>query len=487
MPFWGLVLVGLPDLLLKTMTNPFYVDPTMFSRLKPPLVGEDETNPDPSQYDLNGIPGEVISHTSPGHPLVGAAEQGQGPSKSLGGKKKFDKSDFFLNLLSNFTYALGQGLQANNGNGARGDMQGAGAALVAPFQLKRIKQQDEYQRQQMERAQAQEELYRQQALRQMQLHEENNQRIAEGEKVRTAAMARLQVQVDANAPGKAAQANRAKYISTNDGVMEITDNGLKRVEGTGPTTIEVTSDIATRMGLPEDMIGKKLKASEINQLGAATERPEVIVKTSEGVILLNKMTGVREKLGNLPPSTSPGQIITTVDSGGTISQVARVTPDNRVIPIRGFEGERKTAKSAELRKLESNAKRGLRVIPQIRKLVASAPNKLILVSIPGSIGARDLRALKDEATDAYIRINTGAALNEDEQTFYDRYGGTVLDVTDIESFKLRLRLMEETMNDMANTDTNLFGPTIESVEKSTGKKVLVKQNKKTGKWIRVGE
>jgi hypothetical protein len=155
------------------MTNPFYIDPSMFSRLKPPMVGPDETNQEPSQYETvlpggGSLPTDTIQATKPGHPLA-----------SLGEKKKFDKSDFFLNLLSNFTYALGQGLSNNSGQGRAGDIQGMGAALVAPFQLKRIKQQEEFQRQQQERAQAQEELYRAQTQRQSELHSERTRQFEE--------------------------------------------------------------------------------------------------------------------------------------------------------------------------------------------------------------------------------------------------------------------------------------------------------------------
>ena len=66
----------------------------------------------------------------------------------------------------------------------------------------------------------------------------------------------------------------------------------------------------------------------------------------------------------------------------------------------------------------NNAKQGLRALDTLRKKIEDNPNVLLRAAIPGSPGARLFATWKNELSDIITRLRTGAALNEEEQHFY---------------------------------------------------------------------
>lgn len=76
----------------------------------------------------------------------------------------------------------------------------------------------------------------------------------------------------------------------------------------------------------------------------------------------------------------------------------------------------------------NNAKQGLRSLEKLKAKIESDPSVLLKASIPGSPGARLFATWKNELSDIITRLRTGAALNEEEQHFYQSQMPGLLDL-----------------------------------------------------------
>lgn len=76
----------------------------------------------------------------------------------------------------------------------------------------------------------------------------------------------------------------------------------------------------------------------------------------------------------------------------------------------------------------NNAKQGLRALEKLKDKIEADPAVLLKAAIPGSPGARLFAAWKNELSDIITRLRTGAALNEEEQKFYQGQMPGLLDL-----------------------------------------------------------
>jgi hypothetical protein len=76
----------------------------------------------------------------------------------------------------------------------------------------------------------------------------------------------------------------------------------------------------------------------------------------------------------------------------------------------------------------NNAKQGLRALDKLKEKIEADPSILLKAAIPGSPGARLFATWKNELSDIITRLRTGAALNEEEQHFYQSQMPGLLDL-----------------------------------------------------------
>ena len=104
-----------------------------------------------------------------------------------------------------------------------------------------------------------------------------------------------------------------------------------------------------------------------------------------------------------------------------------------------------------------NAQSGLRALAKVRgmlfdkegKLSAKGKDLLLKGAIPGSLGAREFAAIRNEMMDVLTRLRTGAALNQNEQEFYAGQMPGALDITEPEAIKSKLKILEDMFNGLS--------------------------------------
>ena len=120
--------------------------------------------------------------------------------------------------------------------------------------------------------------------------------------------------------------------------------------------------------------------------------------------------------------------------------------------IRERMAQMRQQNSPQHQKNVENAKSGLRALANIRKMLfekdgitLSEQGKSLLMkaAIPGAIGAREFSAQRNEMIDVLTRLRTGAALNEDEQTFYEGQAPGALDITEPQAIITKLKMFED--------------------------------------------
>lgn len=112
-------------------------------------------------------------------------------------------------------------------------------------------------------------------------------------------------------------------------------------------------------------------------------------------------------------------------------------------PPSGAEGVRKQPLSAEQEKMVDNAKSALVSLNRMREMIKKDPKVLIKAAVPGSLGAREFNTYRKELSDVITRIRTGAALNLQEEEFYQSQMPTALDLTEPKTIEAKLKLYED--------------------------------------------
>ena len=157
------------------------------------------------------------------------------------------------------------------------------------------------------------------------------------------------------------------------------------------------------------------------------------VQQPDGSTALVPVTESRTTGKDLPetPSTSgtPGRITPSTPLPTAPSQIKQPTgPDPYKSSFRvGQIVGGKPLTQGEFTAL-NNARQGLRSIEKMKEKLAKDPAVLAKAAIPGSPGARLFTSYKKELADIITRLRTGAALNEEEQRFYQGQMPSVLDL-----------------------------------------------------------
>lgn len=108
------------------------------------------------------------------------------------------------------------------------------------------------------------------------------------------------------------------------------------------------------------------------------------------------------------------------------------------------------ATTAEILKMRANAWSGLDALAKLRGELKK-PNALALLAIPYGVGARVAYAARNEMKDVVTRLRTGAALNTQEQAFYDEQVPGLLDALfagDAEAIDYKLSIFENNFRAM---------------------------------------
>lgn len=114
---------------------------------------------------------------------------------------------------------------------------------------------------------------------------------------------------------------------------------------------------------------------------------------------------------------------------------------------------RKTAMSPEAQKVGENAASGLRALEHLSAMIQANPQQLLMEAVPGSLGAREMRAAKNEVADVITRLRTGAALNQEEQDFYKSQLPGALDLSEPEAMNYKLGLLKQLFTGLSQGNT----------------------------------
>lgn len=169
--------------------------------------------------------------------------------------------------------------------------------------------------------------------------------------------------------------------------------------------------------------------------------PSTVVYTAE--------LGQDTSMGNEPGSYQP-----VFDPRGMLLGWYNPKTRQRVgVEEAGF-GDRQLFKGAmtpDRQAREAGAASGLSAIQKFKQELAKNPNMLAQLAVPGSPGARAALAAKKEMVDVLTRIRTGAALNQDEQVFYNSQAPGLLDtlLDDPETVMYKLSIFEQNYLNMA--------------------------------------
>lgn len=249
----------------------------------------------------------------------------------------------YRRLLTNFTYGLGAGLSASAEPGLRGrrqrTMAGVGAALMAPIALQKAQQQFELQQASEERMRAQaQQIIDQNQRQELQLPAQLQQILSNVNRNNAqAAETTSQIPVNENragliaaqTEGEAAQTARQRYIQTANGLFDVQTRTV--VPGTDANThILVTPELAEELQLPDELVGLRLRATEINQLQQEPTRG-VVASTNEGIFLVNPETGETIKRLGSPRPTAAGGVSATSEfsASQSIARSFDANPDVR--------------------------------------------------------------------------------------------------------------------------------------------------------------
>jgi hypothetical protein len=94
--------------------------------------------------------------------------------------------------------------------------------------------------------------------------------------------------------------------------------------------------------------------------------------------------------------------------------------------------------AAEQQKLQKNAESGLAAVGKVKQILAQDPYAPLKAKIPIVSGRSPYAAAAKEVADVYTRLRTGAALNKEEQTFYDSQLPQPFDSAETVQYKLQL-------------------------------------------------
>jgi hypothetical protein len=219
------------------------------------------------------------------------------------------KRDHFKNLLGDFLFSLGRGLEASSKAPQGGEIAaGMGAGLQGQEELRHRRAQEEQRQMALEDDLARKRLYDEQAAgyqaREQSLAEDRlaRQRVAEGGlKVR-------EQEADTREKVGEATATKARFLSRPEGIYELpTEKGGKPTlvpDTASKEKITLTQEMSDKLGLPDRFVGKKYDTGELNNLTNSFGKNFRIVTGKTGVWAYNLATQEKTKIDDPRPSGS---------------------------------------------------------------------------------------------------------------------------------------------------------------------------------------
>lgn len=174
-------------------------------------------------------------------------------------------------------------------------------------------------------------------------------------------------------------------------------------------------------------------------------------------------------------SEQPSDLVDTVLAQPALYDTLTPTQRQKILPEltkRGFVYEGKPL-SPEAQKVKENAESGLRALAKIETMIGEDPSVLVKSALPGSLGARQYAAAKNEVMDVITRLRTGAALNLQEQDFYAKQVPGLLDLTDKEAISYKIKQLRDLFTGLStrkmSAPTSTAAPKIRKYNATTGR------------------
>jgi hypothetical protein len=166
---------------------------------------------------------------------------------------------------------------------------------------------------------------------------------------------------------------------------------------------------------------------------------------------------IQIQLANLPTPAPTGTALDDMARaiGTGIAPLTSVAMAQRVpIILRMQALGLRVPSGIDAQKIMKNASSGLRAINKMEEMLRKNPRLLVYAAVPGALGARVFATARKEAADVITRLRTGAALNEDEQTFYSGQMPTALDLTEPQNIWDKLDMYRQLFTDLAGQSGN---------------------------------
>ncbi len=329
------------------------------------------------------------------------------PSKPLPSSVR---NEGYRRIITDFTYGLGSGLSAASqnptGRALRTDA-GIGAILQQPMVLQKAKEALAQQKQEQDMRKAQmliSILGQQEKAKQDAINAQNIQSDNEAQQARNSETARHNREQENRQSGQAATTLRSKglMIDPSGNVVPVPREML------GPEELaKIQKDEANTKSL-DSLETLRKSQEELNDATAALRKAQADPNSSQFELARQRLEIAKrnsdiayEGLG-LRQQSNDMRAATLEATGG-------ISPDRQ--------------------KMQANAQSGLRAIEDFRTELKK-PGVLTAMAIPGSIGARKARNARNEMVDVLTRLRTGAALNKEEQAFYNDQAPGLIDAID---------------------------------------------------------
>lgn len=249
-------------------------------------------------------------------------DQGKGQAPSVSPREQ--RMQMLRDFMSGTLYSIGQGLQAYSKAPAGARNQAMfGASLSAGEERRRQLEEERIKRdtlatlEQQRRAQAVLDLTKAQNSTEQLPYQAIRDLTGAVARMATAnlnAGARTDLlgaqgrQADAAANAQNANALKSNFIMDNDkGLIDLRNPQAGYIPGTGSQDmLDITTELANTLGLPQTLVGKSMTALDINRLSSAIASPYKVIADKDHVRMLNPATGQMYEFG-APASTAERQ------------------------------------------------------------------------------------------------------------------------------------------------------------------------------------
>lgn len=266
------------------------------------------------------------------------------------------------------------------------------------------------------------------------------------------------------------QKMRAIELETESGIEHRTLNGVvidpekivaepkpEREPSSVPVTVQERQDALESFA---QQVGKKveqLSADERTQAVLNYKSKTSPVYTSNGFAIVPQPDGsiqavplTRTSGRSFPGATPPASVTgggQVPSSPGAPSQASKPRGSGRVVGGRELP--------VDLQRIKANAASGLEAIAKIREELKKDKNALLKEPIGGS---RVFAAAKKEAMDVLTRLRTGAALNRDEESFYQNQFPNWKDaLIDRNAIEYKLKVYEDLFRRLQSGNVGAMG------------------------------